>query len=52
VTRSGGNDFTVNGYHYYSERQAQLEHLVERPQRPPEALKQNQIGGRAGGPIV
>jgi hypothetical protein len=53
VTRSGGNDFTGSGYHYYrSDKLNSNTWLNNRNGLPKTPLKQNQIGARAGGPIV
>jgi hypothetical protein len=53
VTRSGGNDFTGSGYHYYrSDKLNANTWFNNRGGVAKTPLKQNQIGGRAGGPIV
>jgi hypothetical protein len=53
VTRSGGNDFTGSGYHYFrSDKLNANTWLNNRGGVDKTPLKQNQIGGRAGGPIV
>ena len=53
VTRSGGNDFTGSGYHYYrSDKLNANTWLNNRAGTAKAALKQNQYGVRAGGPIV
>ena len=53
VTRSGGNDFTGSGYHYYrSDKLNANTWFNNRNDVAKAQLKQNQAGVRAGGPIV
>ena len=53
VTRSGGNDFTGSGYHYFrSDKLNANTWINNRNGVAKAALKQNQYGVRAGGPIV
>jgi hypothetical protein len=53
VTRSGGNDFTGSLYHYFrSDKLNANTWFNNRNGLPKTPLKQNQIGGRAGGPIM
>ncbi len=53
VTRSGGNDFTGSGYHYYrSDKLNANTWFNNRNDVAKVPLKQNQAGVRAGGPIV
>ena len=53
VTRSGGNDFTGSGYHYYrSDKLNANTWFNNRSEVAKTRLKQNQTGVRAGGPIV
>ena len=53
VTRSGGNDFTGSGYHYYrSDKLNANTWFNNRNGVAIAKLKQNQYGVRAGGPIV
>jgi len=53
VTRSGGNDFTGSGYHYYrSDKLNANTWFNNRNDVDKAELKQNQYGVRAGGPIV
>ena len=53
VTRSGGNDFTGSGYHYYRSDKLNANTWFNNRNGVDKAeLKQNQYGVRAGGPIV
>jgi hypothetical protein len=55
VTRSGGNDFTGSGYHYFRSDKLNANTWFNNRAEPrvdKAKLKQNQYGVRAGGPIV
>jgi hypothetical protein len=53
VTRSGTNDFTGSGYHYYRNDALNANNWFNnRSGVPKPDLLQNQTGGRFGGPIV
>ena len=53
VTRSGTNNFTGSGYYYYrSDKLNANTWFNNRNGVEKASLKQNQMGGRAGGPIV
>ncbi len=53
VTRSGGNDFTGSGYHYFRSDKLNANTWFNNRNAVAKAkLKQNQYGVRAGGPIV
>ena len=53
VTRAGGNDFTGSGYHYYRSDKLNANTWFNNRNGVAKAkLKQNQMGVRAGGPIV
>jgi hypothetical protein len=53
VTRSGTNDFSGSGYHYYrTDKLNANTWFNNRDGVDKTALKQNQYGGRFGGPIV
>ena len=53
MTRSGGNDFTGSGYHYYrSDKLNANTWFNNRNDVDKAELKENQYGVRAGGPIV
>ena len=53
VTRSGGNDFTGSGYHYFRSDKLNANTWFNNRNGVDKAeLKQNQFGVRAGGPII
>jgi hypothetical protein len=53
TTRSGGNNYTGSGYHYYrSDKLNANTWFNNRSQTAKAALKQNQFGGRVGGPLM